>query len=409
MTEIALDYGSSGRWTATIPDSQLLWQSPGPLALEAVAPVIADSLLHPLDFPALQQALVPGDKVCLVLDRDVPSAAEIVAEIWKVCMAAAVAPQDLLILQPMSLTSGTPPDPRRLLPDRVRGDVVWRIHDPTNDNEIGYLASSADGERIYLARDVLNADVVIPVGRLGFDPVQGRRTAMSSFYPGLSNSEAFVKARGQGHSELGPDEPRPFAQRVQEIGWLLGVQFAVQVLPSSGHGGAAGVMAGNPDLLVQRGQSVLDAAWRIRIEQRGETAIVSIPTCPDEATSWEHLGHALETASRMIVRDGRIIVLSDLGRDPGPGIQLLQSCREPRAALKPLRKEAPPDLVPAAQIATAADWATVYLLSQLPAAVVESTFLTPLDSEADATRLLKSCEACVVVGGAQHAWIEAPA
>src|SRR5690606_25693407 len=109
------------------------------------------------------------------------------------------------------------------------------------------------------------------------------------------------------------------------------------------------------------------------------------------------------------VRDGRIIVMSDLAMEPGPGIQMLQSCREPKAALKPLRKDAPPDLVPAAQIATAADWATVYLLSRLPSAIVESTFLTPLDSEADASRLLKSCEACLVVAGAQHAWVEAPA
>ena len=35
---------------------------------------------------------------------------------------------------------------------------------------------------------------------------------MGMFYPGLSNTEAFTKSLGQGHSELGPDDDRPLRQ-----------------------------------------------------------------------------------------------------------------------------------------------------------------------------------------------------
>ena len=37
-----------------------------------------------------------------------------------------------------------------------------------------------------------------------------------------------LKARGQGHAELGPDDERPLRQLGDEVGWLLGSLFTVQ-------------------------------------------------------------------------------------------------------------------------------------------------------------------------------------
>jgi nickel-dependent lactate racemase len=408
MASISLEYGTSGCWTGEIPAADLMFEFPGPGPVPDTSAAIAESLVQPLDFPELRQALVPGDKVVVVLDRYVPSAQHVVAELWKVCQSAAVAPEDLQILQPMALTGPRPADPRGLLAESVRDKVVWKIHDPTDSDAIGYLASSADGERIYLARDVLNADFVLPVGVLGFDSVLGRRTAMNSFYPGLSNTEAFAKSRGMGHRELGPDDERPLAQRIQEIGWLLGVQFVMQVMPSRGNHGAAAVLAGTPEAVVQKSRAVLDAHWRVPLAQRGETAIVSIPGA-DGTVGWEQLGSALAAASQMIIREGRIIVLSDLAVEPGPGIQMIQAGRSAKAALQPLRKESPPDLVAASQIAAAADWASIYLLSKLPAQTVEDTFMTPLESEQEVSRLIQTCDGCLVLAAGQHAFVEATA
>ena len=338
MASISLEYGATGCWEGEISEAQLLQYFPGPAAVTDVPRAVTESLTHPLDFPSFRQAIVPGDHIVIILDRSLPSCSEVIAGVWEVCRQAGVSPEDIVVIQPAALTGIRPSDPRRLLPLEVRESVVWKVHDPTDPKAIGYLASSADGERIYLAREVLDADFVLPIARLGFDSVQGRRSSMNSFYPGLSNTEAFAKSLGQGHSELGPDDDRPLAQRIQEIGWLLGVQFAMQVLPSSGHGGAACVLAGNPDSIAQRGRLLLDQNWRMQIDQRGETAVVSIPTGSYDATGWEQLGEALEAASRLIVREGRIIVLSDLCADPGPGIEMMKACRSAKAALQPLRR-----------------------------------------------------------------------
>ncbi len=405
MTLISLDYGVSQSWEVDLPSDRLLFFHRGPDAIPDPLTTIQEAVRQPLEFPALELALVPDDRVVFVLDRGVPSAAQIMSGIWSSIALAGIDPGNVLILQPASMQVGRPADPRVQLPANVRERVSWKIHDPTIEDGTGYLASSAAGERIYLSRDVLDADFVVPIGRFGYDAMLGRRELTSAFYPGLSTPDAFAKAIGQGHSELGPDDERPLRQLVNEVAWLLGIQFAIQVLPSRGHGGMAAALVGSTDRVAERGKTLLDKHWRVTLDQRGETALVAIPVSGDE-TSWADLGAALEAAQKLIVHGGRIIVLSDLAAMPGAGVNLIRGSRSAKSALQPLRKAAPPDVLAASQIASAADWASIYLLSRLDGQLVEETYMTPLESEREAERLLETCDGCVVLSGAQHVYSE---
>ena len=405
MTLISLEYGAAERWEGELPSERLLYAHLGPQPLVDPLAIVKEAVKQPIEFPALELAMVPDDRVVIVLDRGVPSAAEIIAGVWSSFVTAGIDPEQVLILQPASIAAATLDDPRRLLGPDVRERVSWKIHDPTATDGTGYLASSAAGERLYLSRDVLDADFVLPIGRFGFDAMLGRRELTSAFYPGLSTPDAFAKALGQGHQELGPDNERPLRQLVNEIAWLLGIQFAIQVLPSRSHSGMAAILMGNTDRVAQRGRTLLDENWRVTLDQRGETALVAIPASGGE-TSWADLGAALEAAHKLIVQGGRIIVLSDLAAAPGPGVDLIRNCRSAKAALQPLRKAVPPDVLAASQIASAADWASIYLLSRLDSQLVEGTFMTPIEHVREATRLLENCDGCVVLAGAQHVYSE---
>ena len=405
MSLISLEYGSNGRWEGDLSSERLLFSHSGPAAIANPLAAVTEGVQQPIEFPALELAMVPGDRVVIVLDRGVPSAAEIISGIWSAFVSAGIEPGNVLILQPASMTPMKLADPRRLLPAEIREQVAWKIHDPTLVDGTGYLASSAAGERLYLSRDVLDADFVLPIGRFGFDAMLGRRELTSAFYPGLSNPEAFAKALGQGHQELGPDDERPLRQLVNEVAWLLGIQFAIQVLPSRSHAGMAGVLMGNTDQVARRGRTLLDENWRVILDQRGETALVAIPSSGDE-TTWADLGAAVDAARKVIVQGGKIIVLSDLAAEPGAGVDMIGNCRSAKSALQPLRKAAPPDVLAASQIAAAADWASVYLLSQLDSQFVERTFMTPIEHEIEVIRLLQNCDGCVVLAGAQHIYSE---
>lgn len=401
MLTVSLEYGQSNEFRWTPPASVAAVHHAGPTEEVAVGPTLTELLAQPLDFPPLSAALVPGDRVVLAVDWNVPGVETILATIWSVLREAEIRAEDVLILQPATWDTAAKPDPRAGLPAGVREAVGWKIHDPTVAEACGYLATSAASERLYLARELLDADFVLPISTTRFDPVLGYRGPCAVFYPGLSTTEAIAKAHGQGHSELRPEDDRPLRQLVEEIGWLLGVQFAVQVMPAARRGTTGELLVGNLEAVAQGARKLLDRHWRLTLPERLDTVVAAVSASGTTA-SWDAVGQALETASHLVCRGGKIVLLTDLAATPGPGVELLRTQRSAKAALKPLRMLAPADLQPALQFATAADWASVYLLSGLDGAVVEELFCMPLASEAEVARLLAGAEKLVLLGNAQQ-------
>jgi nickel-dependent lactate racemase len=377
----------------------------GPERAVQIGPTVADGLIEPLEFPPLSSAVVPGDRVVLAAELRVPGLSAIIAALWPVLESAGVGAGDVCVLQPASLMPTQTRDPRGELPAAVRQTVRWQIHEAAQPEACGYLASSASGERIYLARELLEADFVLPIGVAAFDPILGYRVPGAVLYPGLSNSEAFAKTMGQGHSELRPEDDRPFRQLVDEIVWLLGLQFAIQVVPHRHSGAASAVLAGSLEAVERKTRKLLDRGWRVQRPARADSVVAAIssgngPTC------WDDVGAAVEAAQKLVARGGRIVLLTDLAEAAGPGIELLRTQSSARGALQQLRSQTPPDWRAASRLATAADWASVYLLSRLDAALTEELFLTPLESEQEVQRLLEMTDSCVLLAGAQHTYAE---
>ncbi len=356
------------------------------------------TLATPLDFPSLVQVCVPGDRVVLALDRHTPGAADLIAEIWPMLDQRGVAADAIQVLQPAALDAVPLVDPRGLLPESVRRDVQWSVHDPTDARRLAYLAATARGERIYMARDLVDADVVLSVGMIAYDPVLGYRGTNSVFYPGLSNTEAVIRSRGEGHSELGPDDERPLRQSIDEIAWLLGTQFSIQVLPSAG-GGAADVIAGAYDRVFRKGKQLLDKSWRVLLPERADLVLAAVDA-DSAGHGWDQIGAALATTRSLVAKGGKIVILSELDAEPEIGMEIIRRSQTPRAALQPIRKQAPVDMIPATQFATAADWARVYLVSKLPIGMVDELFMVAVENDRELGKLLAGDDSCVVLESA---------
>jgi nickel-dependent lactate racemase len=400
---VVVSYGQHRQIEFGLPAERMVAFCPAPEPLPDVLENLRHALAEPLDFPPLSRAVIPGDHVVLALDRYTPQAATLIAGVWEVLAAQGVEAKDVLILQPTALCGPALVDPRGLLPAGVREAIVWRVHDATDSKQQAYLATTAADERIYLARDVVEADLVISIGQIGYDPVMGFRGTNSVFYPGLSSIAAVKKARGFGHQELTPDDERPLRQLVEEIGWLLGVQFSIQVLAGRGDG-VSTVLAGFEQSVRQRGRELLIQQRQIEIAERAETVVISVDA--DAAGhGWDQIGAALATARSLVTRGGRVVILTELNgacRELSDGMQIVRDCGTPREALKPLRVQVPPDFLPATQLAQLADWARIYLLSHLDSGLVEDLFMTPLETEKEVERLLALSETCAIIESAQH-------
>lgn len=361
--------------------------------------LVSEALENPLEFPALRQAVVPGDRIVVVVDQRVPQVEVLLAGVVDVLRGAGVEPQDILVLQPADTRGQRPRDPRSGLPRDIATVVRWKVHDPTAEPENSYLASTAGGERIYLARDVLDADFVLVVGVTAFDSVLGYRGTGSAVYPGLSNTEALRKAIGQGHDELGPDDVRPIRQVIDEVQWLMGLQFVVQVIPGAS-GMAGAVFAGQAEAVLREAREALKRDWQIEAGPRSELVIVAVDE-PAARQSWFEIGAALEAARKLVSKDGRVVVLSQLQAELSEGMEILREAHKPRDAIKPLRERQPVDLIPATQIAQALDWANVYLLSRLPGDTVEDLCMVPLADIEEANRLIEGTDEGIAIAAAQ--------
>lgn len=401
---VSLRYGRQGQFSCEIDPRRIVAQHRGPPQCQGFAARIRAALATPLDFPSLVQVCVPGDRVVVALDRHTPCAADLIAEIWPMLEQRGVAAAGIQILQPAALDAVPLVDPRSRLPEGVRQDVQWTVHDPTDPRRLAYLAASARGERIYMAKELVDADVVLSVGMIAYDPVLGYRGTNSVFYPGLSNTDAVIRSRGEGHSELGPDDERPLRQTIDEIAWLLGTQFSIQVLPATG-GGAADVIAGAYDRVFRKGKQLLADSWRVVLRERADLVLAAVDA-DSAGHGWDQVGAALATARRLVAKGGKIVILSELDAEPEIGIEIIRRSQSPREALKPIRKQAPVDMIPATQFATAADWARVYLVSKLPVGMVDELFMVPVENDRELAKLLANDDSCVILESAQHTYGE---
>lgn len=404
MSALNLKYGRRGTYSCEIDRRRVLAHHPGPAPCPRFREKVRKALDSPLDFPSLVQVCIPGDRVVVALDRHTACAAELVAEIWGMLDRRGIEPTSVEILQPAALDLVALIDPRTLLPESVRNEIRWVVHDPTDRNRQAYLAATARGDRIYLARELIDADVVLSAGMIAYDPLLGYRGTNSVFYPGLSTTEAIARARGEGHSELGPDDERPLRQTIDEIAWLLGNQFSVQVIPSTGDG-AADVVAGSSDRVFRRGKQLLAEHWRLSIPERADLVVAAVDA-DSSGHGWDQVGAALAAARNLVAKGGKVVLLSELDAEPEIGMEIIRKSRSPRSALQPIRKQAPVDMIPATQFATATDWSRVYLVSKLPSGMVDELFMVPVEGENELARLIGGESTCVILESAQHTYGE---
>ena len=137
----SLRYGEGQSFQFDLERSRIVRRHRPPEPCADFGTEVRQQLQSPLDFPPLEMAIVPDDRVAVALDRHTPGAAQVIAELWPIFERRSVRPEDVTILQPASWHIGKLPDPRAALPDSVREAVRWIVHDATDKTREMYLAN----------------------------------------------------------------------------------------------------------------------------------------------------------------------------------------------------------------------------------------------------------------------------
>ena len=315
-----------------IPEERVVgdWRGPEGMDAAETTAAVLQALESPRDFPPLRQLLVPGDRVAIAFDPTIPEAGRVLRALVEVLEGAGVDPDGLTIV--MSSPSSAEGNP---LTSSI-GRVV--VHDPDDRTQIAYLATTKEGRRVYLNRLLTDADVVVPVGRLGYDPIVGFRGPWSLMFPGLSDRETLraLRDRSRRLSGEGGNDPDPAVlDESLEVSWLLGTQFFLGIVPAER--GPFEVVAGRNAAVRERGIEVLQRSWTLKAPSRAELVVAAVGG-PDSSGSLEDLAAALETATRLVQHGGKIVVLSRVSGSIGPALQRLKAADDPRAAADVLRR-----------------------------------------------------------------------
>src|SRR5271166_4086424 len=171
------------RLALELPDEQFVaaWRGPAGRPRSESADLIRTALEAPRDFPPLRQTVVPGDRVAVAFDPTIPEAGTLLGVLSEILQQAGADPESLTVVLPaggrVELESSLPPG----------ASVV--VHDPDDRTVLAYLATTKQGRRVYLNRHLTDADLVVPIGRIGFDPILGYAGPWSLLFPGLSDRE----------------------------------------------------------------------------------------------------------------------------------------------------------------------------------------------------------------------------
>lgn len=310
MTVITLDYGAADPLVLEMTEGTVVADCRGPqgvVGAEARA-LLAAALTTPAHGPPLSAHVVPGDRVVVAVAGGAPQAADVIATLSGYLTGAGVDPGDIAVLHATwgEQASGAA---GRLPPDAI-------AFDPAVETATSYLAADADGRPLYLARNLVDADVVVAVGEWGWDAGLGGRGLAGELWPAFSREacrrDTITALARRGRKAL-PD----WKAALQEITWQLGVCASLRLV--AGHGGTLHAACfGLPDEAAHRARGAA-AGWCPQVDEPVDLAVA---TLSDPAGGFAGVTRAVAAAARVTRPDGTICVTSRVSA--GPGIVFLR-------------------------------------------------------------------------------------
>lgn len=398
-----LRYGADSSVRLEFPDGVLLGHCGAPQAkpLDDPAAATVRALTEPLDYPTLSRCTTPGDRVVVAMEQGVPQAGRIAAAAIRSLVAAGVQPDGVTLLRTLADVEAGRGDPCEWLQGEWIDKIGLLTHDPTQRNDLAYLAATEAGDPILLNRAITDADLVLPIGCAHPRSSAGHYGIHGAVFPTFSDQRTIRRFRSPSSLDgLGRPKRKP-GRVVDEVGWLLGVALVAQVIPGPGDR-VLDVVAGQADAVRREARKLYEAAWCDSAPRRASLVVAAIEGGAEQQT-WDNLGRALAAAAAVVDDGGAIALCSDLDAEPGPAIQKLAASRAREEAMPWIRKRRPDDALSAALLAQVLDRTTVYLLSRLDESLVEDLDLAPIAEADELARLARRHESCILLANANHA------
>jgi len=381
VTRILLPYGAAEPLDIESAPRTLVADLAGPdgSAGAAAAGLVAAAVDAGTDGPPLAAHVVPGDRVTIAVSGTPPEVRQTVQALVAVLAAAGVGREDIRVLHAGMQPLG--PDALEFLPGEPAAT--------------SYLATDDEGQRLHLARMLVDADVVVSVGEWAYDASLGGRSLEGELWPAFGRVECHDALQRdlarRGRLALGP-----WLKNLRALTWQLGVMSCLRLV--AGRDGSLFAAAfGPPDAAARQARRAA-AAWAPVVPRPADLAVCSLA---GPMAGFASITRAVAAASRITRPGATICIAATELAPPGPvvtrwreGVPLVPLVRE---ACRSADQALVTDAVVARLLARGLDDRRLVLLSSLEETLVEELeFGHAADPDAIA-RLARRADSIVVL------------
>lgn len=332
MHRITLDYGADDPLILEMAEDALRADCRGPRGERGAAAgrIVTAALDAPAAGPPLASHVVPGDRVVLAVAGPPPQSEAVIAAVRARLAAAGIEAADLVTLVAPPLDTAAAPPVAAAAVDKVSGGGGAAAFDPASDGQTSYVAADAAGRPIHLARQLVDADVVVAIGPWAWNAAFGGRGLDGEPWPAFSRRQCRHDLT-RSLALRGRKALHPWKAANREAAWHLGCGASLRLVAGRGDTLAAAVF-GPPDEAARAARRVA-VAWSPVVPA---AAAVSIASLSDPQGGPDLLLRAVAAAARVTLPGGTICVASRMTAGFGA---VFTRWRE-GVALEPLVREA---------------------------------------------------------------------
>ena len=223
---------------------------------------------------------------------------------------AGIADEDVLLI----IATGTHPEMTAaefatILPPEILRAYAVVCHDAYDNARLTQLGETSRGTPVYLNSDYLAADYRIVIGNIEPHQFQGFSGGVKSAAIGLAGLDTINHNHAmmrEPNAKLGEFERNPARQDVEEIGRMIGIDFAVNAILNRERQ-IITAFAGDPLAVMQAGIPPARSIYEVAVERPFDLMIVSPGGHPKDINIYQSQKGMAQAAA--VTRDGGKMIL----------------------------------------------------------------------------------------------------
>jgi len=275
---------------------------------------VKKALENPINSDRLTNIVKPGDRIAIVIDditRPLPSR-HILPPILSELKNVGVRKEDItIIIGTGTHRPNTAEEAKILLGDYIATHYRWINHD-CDAEDLVYVGKTRYGNRVYINREYMEADVKILVGDVMLHYYAGYGGGPKSIIPGIAGRETIEF----NHSMMfhpkaisGVSKGNPVFEDIMEGAKLAGADFVVNVVLNTKKE-IVKAYSGGLETVFYKCVELIDDIYKVKLEKKADIVLASAGGFPFDINFYQaHKG--LFNAEFAAKENGRIIYLAE--------------------------------------------------------------------------------------------------